>query len=44
MQGPVKFTKRGANRKVRNYVLDIPQKGNGYKKIYESWDIKEYRQ
>lgn len=43
MQGPNKFTKREANRKVRKYILDIPQNGNGYKKIYESWDIKEYR-
>lgn len=44
MLGPIKHTKRAANRKVRKNILNISQKGNGYKKIYESWDIKEYRQ
>lgn len=36
----VREHKRLANKKVRN--SDIPLKGKGYKKAYESWDIHDY--
>ena len=34
-------SKKLANRKVRRSVDVL--KGNGYKKIYESWDIHDYK-
>lgn len=36
----VRNHKRLANKKVRN--SDIPLKGGGYKKTYESWNIHDY--
>lgn len=37
-----KIGQRFANKKVRKYSHVIPN-GNSYKKIYESWDICDYK-
>lgn len=38
-----KYAKRFANKKVRRTDWDeLPLKGNGYKKVYCSWDIHDY--
>lgn len=36
----VRDQKRLANKKVRN--SDIPLRGNGYRKVYNSWNIHDY--
>lgn len=36
-------SKRLANKKVRRYKYGISN-GNSFKKIYESWDIVDYKQ
>lgn len=35
------FGKKLANKKVRR-TEDVPMKGKGYRKIFESWDIHDY--
>lgn len=41
--GDTKWGKRQANHKVRRCKYnDIPLRGKGYKKLYESWDIVDY--
>lgn len=37
-----KFGQRQANKKVRRTLQDIPN-GKAYKKIYESWNICDYK-
>lgn len=37
-----KSGKKMVNRKVRNTV-DLAGKSNHYKKVYESWDVCDYR-
>lgn len=37
-----KFGQRRANKKVRHYCDNIP-KGGHYKKIFNSWDICDYK-
>ena len=41
--GTTKESKRFANKKVRHTDFDdLPKKGKGYKKCYESWDIHDF--
>lgn len=41
--GSTKESKRFANKKVRHTDFDeLPRKGNGYKKVFESYDIHDY--
>lgn len=41
--GSTKRSKRFANKKVRHTDFDdLPRKGNGYKKVFESYDIHDY--
>ena len=37
-----KWWKRQANKRVRKYKHKIPS-GKSYKKIYETWNIRDYR-
>ena len=37
-----KGNKKYANKKVRRHKYDLPLKGNGYKKLYESYDIIDW--
>ena len=37
------WAKRQANKKVRRYKGDLPRKGNVHQKLYERWDICDWK-
>ena len=37
----VKFAKARANRKVRRFSEELPQKGKFFRKIFQTWDIRQ---
>lgn len=38
-----KYSKRQANKKVRRTKLTAFRKSNMYRKVYETWDVCDYR-
>jgi len=42
-QQNTKDMKQMANRHVRRNMTDLPLKGKAYKKLFESWDICDYK-
>ena len=38
----VKFAKACANRAVRRFTKEMPQKGKFFRKIFQSWNIHDY--
>lgn len=40
--GKNKFSKKQANRRVRRYKMDLSLPKSGYKKVYCSWEIRDY--
>lgn len=37
------WAKRQANRKVRRYKGELPQKGNIHQKLYDPWNICDWK-
>lgn len=35
--------KKCANRHVRRHIDELPHKGKAYKKLFQSWDICDYK-
>ena len=42
-QQNTKGMKKMANKHVRRHVMELPNKGKAYKKLFETWDICDYR-
>jgi hypothetical protein len=42
-QQNTKGMKRCANQYVRRHANELPRKGRAYKKLFESWDICDYK-
>lgn len=42
-QQNTKGMKRCANQYVRRHADELPRKGKAYKKLFESWDICDYK-
>ena len=40
--GRNKFSKKQANRRVRRNKMDLSLSKSGYKKVYCSWEIRDY--